>query len=175
MVGGRRVIDRVHDALRPVTGAIVLVANDARAAAWLPHTRVVGDVHAGAGGLAGVHAALSAGGDVLAVAWDMPFVTSELLAAIHERAERASADVCVPESDSPYGIEPFCAFYRSTTLAPLGAFLAAGGGSARQFLARCTVARLPLADVRAIGNPDALFLSVNSADDLERARSLERV
>ena len=79
---------------------------------------------------------------MLAVAWDMPFVTSELLAAIHERAERASADVCVPESDSPHGIEPFCAFYRSTAMAPLDAFLAAGGGSARQFLARCTVARL---------------------------------
>lgn len=175
MVGGRRVIDRVHEALRPLTGEIVLVANDPRAASWLPHARVVGDVHAGAGGLAGVHAALAAGGDVLAVAWDMPFVTSALLAAIQARAERANADVCVPESESPYGIEPFCAFYRSTTLAPLDAFLAGGGGSARDFLARCTVTRLPLADVRAIGHPDALFLSVNSAEDLERARSLERV
>lgn len=175
MVGGRRVIDRVHAALLPVTGAIVLVANDPSAASWLAPTRVVGDLHAGAGGLAGVHAALAIGGDVLAVAWDMPFVTSALLAAIHERAESANADVCVPESESPYGIEPFCAFYRRTTLAPLHEFLAAGGGSARDFLARCTVARLPLADVRAIGDPDALFLSVNSADDLERARSLERV
>lgn len=175
MVGGRRVIDRVQDALRAVTGEIVLVANDAQAASWLPQTRVVADLHAGAGGLAGVHAALAAGGDVLAVAWDMPFVTSALLAAIHQRAERTNADVCVPESGSPYGIEPFCAFYRATTLATLQEFLAAGGGSARDFLARCTVARLPLADVRAIGDPDALFLSVNSADDLERARSLERV
>ena len=175
MVGGRRVIDRVRDALRPVTGEIVLVANDPRAAAWLPHTRVVGDLHTGAGGLAGVHAALALGGDVLAVAWDMPFVNSALLAAIHERAERTDADVCVPESESPYGIEPFCAFYRRTTLAPLDEFLAAGGGTARDFLVRCTVAPLPLDDVRAIGDPDALFLSVNSADDLERARSLERV
>ena len=168
-------VDRVRDALLPVSGEIVLVANDPRAPSWLPAARVVGDRHAGAGGLAGVHAALALGGDVLAVAWDMPFVTSALLAAIHDRAERAHADVCVPESDSPYGIEPFCAFYRSTTQAALDEFLAAGGGSARDFLAGCTVARLPLAEVRAIGEPETLLLSVNSADDLERARSLERV
>lgn len=175
MVGGRRVIDRVHDALLPVTGEIVLVANDPRATSWRPGTRVVGDAHPGAGGLAGVHAALATGHDVLAVAWDMPFVTSALLAAIRDCAERANADVCVPESGSPHGIEPFCAFYRSTVLEPLDRFLARGGGSARDFLAQCSVARFPLAEVRGFGDPEVLFLSVNSAEELERARSLERV
>lgn len=175
MVGGLRVVDRVHDALLPVTGEILLIANDPRAASWRPGTRVVGDLHAGTGGLAGVHAALAGGRDVLAVAWDMPFVTSALLAAIRERAELTGADVCVPESDSHHRIEPFCAFYRSTVLKPLDEFLAGGGGPARDFIARCTVARLPVAAVRMIGDPEVLFLSVNSAEDLERARSRERV
>lgn len=173
-MGGTRVIDRVHLALAGVTGEIVLVANDPGASSWLPGVELRRDAHPGAGGLAGVHAALGDGADALAVAWDMPFVTTELLLAICDRAE-PGADACVPESDSPHGIEPFCALYRQTVAAPLAAFLAAGGGPAREFLDRCRVRRMSLSDVRRFGDPAALFMNVNSPADLERARAMSKV
>lgn len=134
---------------------------------------MIPDVRPGGGGLAGVHAALrrANGGDVLVVAWDMPFVTRELLALIRDRFWRSRADGCVPESVSPHGIEPFCACYSAALLEPLAAFLRAGRGAAHEFLRRHTVERVPLADIAALGDPARLLLSVNDARDLERARS----
>lgn len=158
-------------ALRPVTDDLVLVANDADAATWLLGVRLVSDVLPGTGGLAGVHAALAPETDALVVAWDMPFVTPELLAAIRDCGAVSGAEVCVPESVSPYGMEPFCAYYSGRVRARLDDFLRSGGGAAREFLAQCAVERLPLAEVRRHGEPALLFLNVNTPDDLERARA----
>ena len=118
-VGGARIVDRVRAALAPACGETVLLANDPSATAWIPGMRVLGDVHAGTGGLAGVHAALLLGGDALVVAWDMPFVTTELLQGIAAAASAADAMICVPESPS-HGVEPFCSFYLQDFVTPLG-------------------------------------------------------
>lgn len=94
-VAGRRIIDRVADALRDVTDDLLLVANDPAAADWLPGIRVQQDLVPNAGGLGGIHAALHAARTpVLIVAWDMPFVPAALLARLRELGR--SADVAVP-------------------------------------------------------------------------------
>ena len=166
-----RVVDRVHDALKRVTDEVLVSANDPDAARWLPGLPVVADQRPGTGGLAGVHAALehANGGDVLVVAWDMPFVTAPLLELVRDRFIASGADACVPESGSRHGIEPFCACYSARVGERLAAFLAVGG-AARDFLERCTVARVPLADIARLGDPERLFLSVNDRADLARAR-----
>lgn len=172
-VGSARIIDRVVSSLLKVTQRVVLVANEAEAPNWLDNVSVVRDVHAGFGGLAGVHAALSSIEDVLVVAWDMPFVSPKLLSLILDRSARPDTDVVVPESESPYGFEPFCAFYSVRVQRPLDAFLSTGGGAARDFLATIPgVHRIPLADVEGIGHPHRLFLSVNTDEDLARARAM---
>jgi len=172
VVGGTRIVDRVADALRSVCRDLVLVANDAEAATWLPGVRVLADAHAGAGGLAGVERGLL-GGDIVAIAWDMPFVTASLVRALVDEAHRHDADVVIPESDSPYGFEPFCAFYSNRVLAPLTRFLDSGGGAARDFIRKLPHARvLSARDLAAIGDPQRLFFSVNTRDDLERARAM---
>ena len=173
-MGGRRIVDRVADALRPVSDRLVLAANDVSAGDWLPGVAVLPDEHRGAGGLAGVHAALSLGHDALVVAWDMPFVTTGFLAALLERARTSRALAVVPESHSRHGMEPFCAFYSLGMRRALDAFLEGGGGrAAGDFLASTNgVERLSLADVRAIGDPRRLFLSVNTSDDLARANAM---
>lgn len=170
---GRRIIDHVAAALRPLTQELVIVANDPAAASWLANARVVPDIHPGMGGMAGVHAAVARGRDALVVAWDMPFVTQELLGALLARSREHSADVALPASDSPHGFEPFCAFYSARMAESLDEFLRAGGGAARAFIQK--VARLyvmPLTDVRRFGDPQRLFLSVNTSADLARARAL---
>src|SRR5687767_9065975 len=134
IVGDARIVDRVAMALRQACGRVILAANDDRAPLWLPSVPVVRDIHRGAGGLAGVEAAIQHSGDVVVVAWDMPFVSAALLDELVRLAGMEDADVILPESDSPYGFEPFCAYYSARVQAQLSAFLTSRGGAARDFL-----------------------------------------
>jgi molybdopterin-guanine dinucleotide biosynthesis protein A len=173
LVGGRRIIDRVADALREIASDIVLVANDPAATTWLPGVRLLRDHHMGAGGLAGIEAALTAGRDAVVVAWDMPFVNGDILRALDLAARTDDADLALPESDSPYGFEPFCAWYAARVRPALSAFLEAGGGAARDFIRTLPRVRLlSAADVARIGDARRLFFSVNSPEDLARARAM---
>jgi len=169
-VGGRRIIDRVADALREVTDDLLLVANDPAASQWLPGVRVKGDIVPNAGGLGGIHAALHhAGSSVLVVAWDMPFVPWELLARL--RALGDAADVAVPESGSRRGVEPLCAFYATACLPAIEQSLAEGDRRVVGFHAQVRVARLRADEVAAFGDPELMFMNVNAPDDLARAEA----
>lgn len=173
IVAGIRIIDRVADALRTACGRIILAANDPAAHAWLGGTTVVADLHAGSGGLAGVEAAMANAGDVVVVAWDMPFVTPDILRELTHRAATHGSDVVVPESDSPHGFEPFCAYYSARILPQLAGFLERGGGAAHDFLGQVRrVHRIPLRDVARFGDIGTLFHSVNTAEELTRARTI---
>lgn len=172
-VGNARIIDRVAASLREVTPDLLLAANHPDAGSWLKDVQAVADLHAGAGGLAGVEAALGRGRDALVVAWDMPFVTGALLQALVDAARGSDADVALPESGSPYGVEPFCAFYSMRLRDSLTRFLDGGGGAARDFLAQVPrVRRLTGAEIARLGDARRLFLSVNTPEDLERARAM---
>ncbi len=169
-VGGRRIIDRVASALLDVTDDLLLVANDPAAAGWLPGVRIGADLVPNAGGLGGIHAALHhAQSAVLVVAWDMPFVPWELLAHLRELGD--AADVAVPESGSRRGVEPLCAFYATTCLPAIEQSLAGGDLRVVGFHAQVRVARLPAVEVAAFGDPELLFMNVNTPDDLSRAEA----
>jgi molybdopterin-guanine dinucleotide biosynthesis protein A len=169
-VHGVRIVDRVVSALRQAADDVLLVANDPAAAEWLPGVRLERDVMVGQGSLGGIHAALShARTAVLAVAWDMPFVSSALLRRLRELGE--SADVVVPESDSRRGLEPLCAYYGPACRAAIEASLAAGDRRVIGFFDQVRVARLPAADVAAFGDPEWLFMNVNTPDELLRAEA----
>jgi molybdopterin-guanine dinucleotide biosynthesis protein A len=173
MVGGSRIVDRVVTALQAVTPDIVLVANDAEAVNWLPGVALLSDRHPSGGGMAGVEAALHRGSDALVVAWDMPFVTVALLELLLSEARTHESLVTLPESDSPYGIEPFCAYYSARLLPLFADFFAGGGGAARDFINRVpSVHRVSIDVIRRIGDPTRLFFSVNTPDDLAHARTL---
>jgi molybdopterin-guanine dinucleotide biosynthesis protein A len=170
-VGGRRIIDRVTDVLRDVTDDLLLVANDPSAGDWLPGVPVQADIVPNAGGLGGIHAALHrARSAVLIVAWDMPFVPAPLLGRLREMGD--SADVAVPESDSSRrGVEPLCAFYAPACLPLVEQSLRDRDLRVVGFHAKVRVARLPADAVSAFGDPDVLFMNVNTPDDLARAEA----
>lgn len=173
LVGGIRIIDRVANALRPVTARLVVASGAEKAHEWLDNASIVTDKLTRTGGLAGVEAAVASRDDALVVAWDMPFVTTNLLDLLTREQARTDADLVVPESGSPYGVEPFCAFYSARVHHSLTVFLDAGGGPARDFLHSIDrVHRVPLAAIREIGDPDRLFFSVNTHDDLVRANAM---
>ncbi len=167
-VGGVRIIDRVANALRPATDALLLVANAPDARGWLPDVPTVADIRPGAGGLGGVHAALvRARGPVLVVAWDMPFVPSALLAAL--RAAGANADMAVPVSDSVRGIEPLCAMYGPACVGAIERRIDRGDLRVVSIVDDVRVVRLGAAEVGRYGDPDIMFMNVNTVADLALA------
>jgi molybdenum cofactor guanylyltransferase len=166
----------VRDALSGAAEDVIISANAPDATDWLPGVPIVADVIPGAGGLAGIHAAMAHApdADVLAVAWDMPFVSAPLLMLLRKKFLATGAEVCLPESTSPHGVEPFCACYRAGVRDRLDAFLRGGGGAGHEFLRQCRVSRVTLAELRTVGDPGTLFLSINDDRDLDRARALDR-
>jgi molybdopterin-guanine dinucleotide biosynthesis protein A len=171
-LGGRRILDRVVDALTAAVGRPPLVvANAPDAASWRPDLTVTADVRPDCGSLGGIYTAVVAGPEpVLCVAWDMPFVTAQLLGAL--AAGLDAYDAIVPESDGRRGLEPLCAAYGPGCRAPIERRLDAGDLRAIGFHDEVRVHRLPLARVRACGDPAELFFNVNSPADLERAEAL---
>jgi molybdopterin-guanine dinucleotide biosynthesis protein A len=161
--GGDRAIDRVAAALRGVTDRIFVVSSAAGARKWLPGCEVIADEHAGWGPMGGIASALRATGcDVLAVAWDMPFVTASMLRALI--VEETSHDCVAWRSEA--GVEPLVALYRLSALPAIDAALARGERRAREV---ASLLRLrTIGDLPADCGPDSLR-SINTPDDVDRA------
>ena len=173
-VGGRRILDRVVEAVAAVTGAPpLLVANAPDAASWRPDLTTIPDARPGLGSLGGIYTAVAAGpGPVLCVAWDMPFVSEGLLRALTTGS--AAWDAFLPESDNRRGVEPLCAVYGPACRAAIERRLDAGELKAIAFHADVRVGILPLQEVRCFGEPGELFFNVNTPEDLDRAEAVWR-
>lgn len=178
IVAGRRILDRVVDAIQSVIGGLpLLIANAPEAATWRGDLQTIPDTRPGFGTLGGIYTAVTAGsggGPVLCVAWDMPFVPQALLRALLERRNAGSYDAVLPESSGKRGLEPLCAVYGPACAAPIARRLDAGDLKAISFHPDVSVGILSLAEVRGFGDPDELFFNVNTPDDLARAEALWR-
>ncbi|MGH7445400.1 MAG: molybdenum cofactor guanylyltransferase [Longimicrobiales bacterium] len=175
-VGERMLIERVLDALRAVSDEQIIIANDPAAYErfGLP---VRADVLAGAGAIAGIHAALLYAAEhgcsgVLAVACDMPFPSADLLRALRDHAVRQGADVVVPASDGPRGMEPLFAYYAIACIAPIERAVARDDRRVIGFHDDVHVALLPAEDVRRFGDPARMFMNVNTPAERARAEAL---
>jgi molybdenum cofactor guanylyltransferase len=174
LIGGVRIIDRVAGALRTVTSELIVVSNDPDSSSWLGDARVVRDGRAERGSLIGLHTVLSnlpapVEGAII-VAWDMPFVTSELLALLLSSAG-GSTFASIPEG--PHGVEPMCAYYSRHCLPAVEAALDAGDLRLSLLVERLVnVRRIPVADISQIGDPERLFFNVNTPRDLALAESV---
>jgi molybdopterin-guanine dinucleotide biosynthesis protein A len=173
-VGGERILDRVAAAAHTATGAPpVLVANAADARTWRPDLSIVPDARPGCGSLGGIYTAVAAGtGPVLVVAWDMPFVTEELLIALVQGA--ADYDVFLPASTGYRGVEPLCGVYGPACEPAIRRRLDEEDFRAIGFHGEVRVGTLPLERVAQFGDPEHLFFNVNTAEDLARAEELWR-
>jgi len=173
-VGGRRILDRVVDAVQAVTGAPpLLIANAPDAQSWRSDLRTLPDIRPGFGTLGGIYTAVSAAPEpVLCVAWDMPFVPEALLRALLHRMTTGGYDAVLPESPGKRGLEPLCAIYGPACAPAIARRLENGDLKAISFHADVRVGIVPLAQVRGFGDPDELFFNVNTPEDLERAEAL---
>jgi len=169
-VGGRRIIDRIADALRQVVETIAVVSNAPDANEWLDGSPVWRDERDERASIVGIHTALVHTKTVLVVAWDMPFVTVALVRAIVSRLT-PEVDAVVPVV--PRGPEPMCALYTRDCLDAFQRALDAGDLRLTALVERLPrVARLPLRELEKIGDPERLFFNVNTPDDLRAAEAL---
>lgn len=166
---GVRIADRVLAALRDASTTQLVIANDPAAAQWFPAERVVPDESPGLGPLGGLATALRAadGSPVLVVAWDMPFVTAELLRALRRRGE-AGARAVVPVHGAEGWAEPLCAWYAPSVLPTCLALLEAGARRASALLDALLPGAETVGDevLARFGDPELLFTSVDTVDAL---------
>jgi molybdopterin-guanine dinucleotide biosynthesis protein A len=127
------------------------------------------DTDAGTGALGGVLAGLSAAGGraALVLAVDLPLVPTALLARLLERAHGVDAVVPI----SPRGAEPLCALYGPACLEPIRRRAERGDLKMSAFWRDVRVRRLEPGEIADLGDPELLFLNVNTPSDFERARA----
>jgi molybdopterin-guanine dinucleotide biosynthesis protein A len=171
-VGGVRILDRLVTAFEAALGQKpLLVANAPDAPSWRRDLTVVPDLRPGLGALGGVlTAVLQAPAPVVVAAWDLPFVTPALLQAL--AAGLKGADVVLPQSAGPRGMEPLCAGYGPAAGAAIEAAMAGGDLRAVGFHDRLKVGILSTDELREVGDPAVLFFNVNTPDDLAQAERL---
>lgn len=170
-VGGERIVDRViHTVRQLLDHPPQLVTSIAEAQRWTDLV-VVPDTRPDMGSLGGLYSAVTAGdGPVLVVAWDMPFVTVELLHALAKGA--GWYDAFLPESGGPRTVEPLCGIYTSACAAAIERRLDAEDLRATAFHDEINLGVLPREQVAEFGDPHELFFNVNTPGDLERANQI---
>jgi len=170
-VDGCRVVDRVFDAVRPATDELLLIATGEAVGAAVAGVPARADVRRERGSLVGIHSALTYCADAaLVVAWDMPFISSSLLAALRRLGEELHVAV-IPEGKR--GPEPLCAYYSKSALDVAERQLDRGELRVSAFIeALPHHVILPQRDVSRFGAPERLFANVNSPADLVVARSM---
>jgi molybdopterin-guanine dinucleotide biosynthesis protein A len=173
VVDDQRVVDRVLEALRPVSDELLLITNDPAIRECVSSVAARPDVRGERSSLIGLHSALTYCREAaLVVAWDMPFVPAALLARLREVGQ--ARDVAVIPA-GPYGPEPLCAYYPKRALPVIERQLDRAERRLAAFineLPACVI--LSPDEVAAFGPPARLFANINSAADLAAVQQLER-
>jgi molybdopterin-guanine dinucleotide biosynthesis protein A len=170
-IDGRSIAARQLEVLRRSFVRVFVVANEPGPWAALG-VEVRGDVHRGAGPLAGIHAALAATDDaegVVCVAGDMPFLAPALLALVRDHAPEADAVVPLIGGRP----EPLLARYGARCVPVIEARLRAGARAVHELFAAVATTWLDEPTLRAVDPTLRSFTNVNTPEDLARARSGE--
>lgn len=170
----RRTVEWVADAIAPLVEDLVMVGGSKVLATGLG-ARGIEDLRPGLGAIGGMHAAFELAGDrgCFVVAWDLPFVNTALLWALHDHAIAEDADAGLAErAGSRWGVEPLCGWYDvARCRAALTAALDAGDTRAGGWLSQVKVATLGAPAMRAYGNPEHLLLDLDTPEDYLAARA----
>ena len=169
-VGGRPIVERVLDAVRPLGGDVILVDND-DSLAYLDGVRIVPDTETRAGVLTALYSGLSAARSELCVvvACDMPFVSFDVLRWLLDLAP--DCDVVIPVTGG--FMDPMHAIYRrGPCLAAIGSALARGDKRMTSFLGDVCVREVSESELRAHDPELRSLFNVNTPEDLELARQI---
>src|SRR5262245_38602095 len=167
--GGRPLIEHIAETLRSVLPDCLVVTNtpEIHASLGLP---MVGDVFPEGGSLGGIYSGLRAapGEAALCVACDMPFLSATFVGYLASRAREA--DVVIP--DAAGELQTLHAAYAKACLPAMERRLRAGQLKITGFFADVRVLRIPEEVVGRVADPEIAFVTLNTPEDLARARDL---
>jgi len=168
-LGGRRIIERVIDAVAPSVNDLLIVTNTPELYAFLG-LPMVADVYPDRGSLGGIYSGLKAapGDAAFTVACDLPFLHPDVVRLVVERAE--SGDVVIPRVGGQ--LETLHAAYAKSCLPHIEERLVAGRLKIVEFFPRVRVVEIPEAEIARFRDPAIVFMNVNTPDELERAEVL---
>jgi molybdopterin-guanine dinucleotide biosynthesis protein A len=168
-LGGRRIIERVLDAIAPVVDDVLVVTNTPDRYGFL-RLPMVADAYPEHGSLGGIFTGLQAasGEAAFTVACDMPFLHRDVARLVVERA--GEGDVVIPRVGEQY--ETMHACYAKGCLGPIEARLKAGRLKIIGFFDDVRVVEVDEAAVARHRAPDVVFMNVNTPEELARARTL---
>lgn len=171
-VDGVPLISRVVHAVVACAAHAIIVTNRPEALVdvdFPPDVAILQDEVAHLGPLGGLATALAAAEDkwVLAVAADMPWLSTEIACALWDR--RDEADVVMPVTEK--GPEPLLALYRVETCLPAArAAIASGRRRIVAIFGSLRVIEVPVDSFRDIDPELRSFVNVNTLNDLEEVR-----
>ena len=166
---------RIAEALRSLVDEYVLLANDAALGSALPDARLVFDPEPHAGVLPALAAGLAEarGNTCLAVACDMPFVSTTVFELLLEMQRQDEADVVIAKT-SGY-LEPMHAVYRrDPVLAAIRGALARGEQRMISYFPSVRVREVDESEWQSVSPDGRAFFNVNTPEDLTRAKHLAR-
>ena len=168
-LAGKRIVERVVDALSTVLDDLLVVTNTPERYEFL-RLPMVADRYPDGGSLGGIFTGLeAAGGDAaFTVACDMPFLSPDVVRLVLARA--GDADVVIPCVNGQY--ETMHALYAKACLAPMEARLRAGQLRIVGFFPDVRVLEIDAAAVARHRAPEVAFMNVNTPDELAQARAL---
>ena len=166
---GQTLLDRALSALNRACGNVTIVGDPETFASF---GRVVADVFAECGPLAGIHAALlhSSADLNLMLAVDMPFVSEALLKFLLCAAEGTDAPVTVPRTARV--LQPLCAVYRREFASTAEQALKAGDYKIDAAFAHVPLRVIEEAELIAAGFSEKSFFNVNTPEDRQAADDL---
>jgi molybdopterin-guanine dinucleotide biosynthesis protein A len=168
-LGGRRLVERVLDAIAPVVDDVLVVTNTPELYGFL-RLPMIPDAWPEHGSLGGIFTGLAAapGDAAFTVACDMPFLHPEVARLVVARA--GEGDVIVPRAGDQ--LQTLHAVYGKACLPHIEARLRAGRLKIVGFFEDVRVVEVPEAEVARLRAPEVVFMNVNTPAELERARAL---
>ncbi len=167
-LGGRTFVERVADALRPLTARVSVVSSRPDASGFgLP---VVPDIHESKGALGGLHAALKGcgAGWAAVVSCDLPFVTGGLLLRLASFIDTEVQAVVPHQKDGRP--QPLCALYATAAcLAVSEELIRAGELRPRVLLERVRARRLAFDELSDLPGAELFFHNVNTPEEYAEA------
>ncbi len=169
---GVTLLDRAAALLQSLTDDLIIAARTAGGRHG--RARIVNDALADRGPMAGLLAGLRAARHerVLVIPVDMPLLTPPFLR--HLILAGAGAEITVPRWRA--GVEPLVGIYATTCIPALDTLVRGGITAVHAFVTSSALAvrYVDEPEIRAHGDPDRLFLNINTPDDLTAAEALLR-
>jgi molybdenum cofactor guanylyltransferase len=174
-VGNEVLLARLCSVIRGVTPSVMIVGSREKYAAF--GAECIPDRWPGEGPLGGIITALQAaagtggGREVnIVIGCDMPFLTSEWLAYLVQRAQASEAEVVAPRS--AHGLEPLCACWRASGVEKLQRVFEGGTRKVTEAMKHLTMEVLDETHWKRFDIADRLFWNMNTPGDYEEAKRI---